>query len=197
MRYQDRSPAVEARSSVDTRHCTNNAFVSVDAAAAAAAAAASSWDCQFLSRWQLLQLCIPTPLRDNVPMLGPLFRRPETNQQGHGVSTHCTAAEVMGLLGRKLGGGGTALIASAEAIPLLNEAWQVCVHQGARFGREASSMPPPGFSWRCQRRPCAATVRDAGGKTRTSCLRRRVDGRYSWLGSCIRRSQGWSVSRPP
>eukprot|EP00903_Cladosiphon_okamuranus_P009715 g9240.t1 len=45
-------------------------------------------------------------------------------KKGHGVSTRCTAAEVMGLLGRKLGGGGSALIAGAEAIPLLNEAWQ-------------------------------------------------------------------------
>lgn len=39
----------------------------------------------------------------------------------------------MGLLGRKLGGGGSALIADAEAIPLLNEAWQVgpvCVRLG-------------------------------------------------------------------
>ena len=54
-------------------------------------------------------------------------------RQGHGVSAHCTAAEVMGLLGRKLGGGGSALIADAEAIPLLNEAWQVgpvCVRLG-------------------------------------------------------------------
>lgn len=87
--------------------------------------------CLFLSTLQLVLLCIPDPLDNTVTfkMLRPRFRQ-TPNQQGHGVSSHCTAAEMMGLLGRKLGGGGSALIAGAEAIPLLNEAWQVCFRQG-------------------------------------------------------------------
>ena len=44
-------------------------------------------------------------------------------RQGDGVSSHCSAAEVMGLLGRNLAGG--VQPAGEDAVPLLNEAWQV------------------------------------------------------------------------
>ncbi|CAM9900360.1 unnamed protein product [Scytosiphon promiscuus] len=45
-------------------------------------------------------------------------------KQGRGFSTRCTAAEVMGLLGRKLGGAKGTQIPGPDAVPLLNEAWQ-------------------------------------------------------------------------